>query len=238
MGEGDPEQRLAFCNRFLDTVGQDPGFLDLLIVSDEAIFSLNSEINSRNVIKYAARGEGHPPDHYVEFSQGADQVMVWVGLTRTGVVLGPHFFRPNLDSQEYLRVIRYLVIQRDFRANNIDRHVMWWQQDGAPCHTSNATMRYLRGQFPGRIMGKRGDWPWPPRSPDLAICDFFLWGHLKLQICNVPHDQQPTNLPQLRAAMVSACDNLDQQVIHNAFEGMVSRARRCVNVGGHSFSNE
>ena len=94
-------------------------------------------------------GTGHPPDHYVEFSQRADKVMVWVGLTRTGVVLGPHFIEKNLASREYLRIIRYNVIQRDFLIHNIDRHVMWWQQDGAPCHTSNATMQYLRGHFPG-----------------------------------------------------------------------------------------
>ena len=36
---------------------------------------------------------------------------------------------------------------------------MWWQQDGAPAHTSNVTLQYLRGQFSGRAMSKRGDWP-------------------------------------------------------------------------------
>jgi hypothetical protein len=84
-------------------------------------------------------GNGHPVDHYVEFAQGADQVMVWVGLTRAGVVLGPHFAERNLNTREYLRIIRYHVIQRDFYVHNIDRNNMWWQQDGAPAHTSNAT---------------------------------------------------------------------------------------------------
>ena len=55
LREGDPQQRLAFCNRFVNKAEQHPDFLDHLIVSDEAIFSLNSEINSRNVIKYATR---------------------------------------------------------------------------------------------------------------------------------------------------------------------------------------
>jgi len=26
---------------------------------------------------------------------------------------------------------------------------------------------------------KRTHVPWPPRSPDLSACDFFLWGYLK-----------------------------------------------------------
>ena len=74
----------------------------------------------------------------------AGQVMVWLRLTRAGVVLGPHFAERNLDTREYLRIIRYHVIQRDFHVHNIDRNNMWWQQDGVPAHTSNATMHYLR----------------------------------------------------------------------------------------------
>lgn len=80
LREGDPAQRLAFCNRLVNTVACIPDFLDKLVVSGEAVFSLNSEINSRNVRKYAARGNGHPQDHYIEFLQGAQQIMVWFGL--------------------------------------------------------------------------------------------------------------------------------------------------------------
>lgn len=57
-------------------------------------------------------------------------------LTREGIVLGPYFAEKNLDSWEYLRILLYHVIQRDFRTYNINRHVMWWQQDGAPCPIS------------------------------------------------------------------------------------------------------
>ena len=56
LREGDSAQRMAFCNRLVNSVAQIPDFLDKLVVSDEAVFSLNSEINSRNVIKYAVRG--------------------------------------------------------------------------------------------------------------------------------------------------------------------------------------
>ena len=239
LRDGDPAQRLAFCNQFINMAEQKPaGFLDHLIVSDEAVFSLNSEINTRNVRKYAAHGDGHPPDHYVEFLQGADQVMVWVGLTRTGIVLGPHFVQGHLDTREYLRIIRYNVIQKDFRTHNIDRSVMWWQQDGAPSHTSNATMQYLRGQFPGRVISLRGDLPWPPRSPDLTVCDFFLWGYLKHKIWSVPHHQQPKNLRRLHEVIIAQCHNIDRAMIQRSFDNMVTRARLCIRAGGHAFPNE
>ena len=166
LRDSDPVQRMAFCNQLVNTVEQKLQFLGQFIVSDEAVFSFNLEVNTRNVIKYSAYGNGHPAGHYVELAQGTDQVMVWVGLTRAGVVLGPHFAERNLATSEYIRIIRYHVIQRDFHIFNTDKNNMWWQQDGAPAHASHAKMQYLRGQFPLRLMSKRGDWPWPPRSPD------------------------------------------------------------------------
>ncbi len=97
---------------------------------------------------------------------------------------------------------------------------MWWQQDGAPSHTSNAIMQYLRAQFSLRLMSKCGDSPWTPRSPDLAMCDFFLWGYLKQHIWNVPQ-----NFKELQNSIITACRNLEQQMIQAAFNAMVSRAR-------------
>ncbi len=92
-------------------------------------------------------------------------------------------------------------------------------------------MRYLRGQFPWRIIGKRGVW----RSPDLGIRDFFLSGYLKHKIWNVEHDQQPTNLRQLREVIVSVRETLNQQIIQNALDGMVSRAHRCIRSQGGAY---
>ena len=226
----DPARRLQFCNRFINTVTNDPDFLNKMIVSDEAIFSMNSEVNTRNVIKYAEYGHGHPAEHYVEFEQGPDKIMVWVGITRNGVIFGPHVVRGRLDTREYIRIIRYNVIQREFPRYGINQEMMWWQQDGAPAHTSNASLRYLRGQFPGRVMGKGGDWHWPARSPDLAICDFFLWGQLKQMIWDVPLENQPQDLNQLEQKLREACNNLNREFLQKAFDGMVNRARRCIDV--------
>ena len=113
---------------------------------------------------------------------------------------------------------------------------MWWQRDGAPAHTSHATMQYLRGQFPLRLMSKRRDWPWPSRTPDLAICDVFLWGYLKQHIWNVPLYQQLHSLEELRISIMTACCNLEQRTIHDSFDAMVSR--QCIRARGHAFPNE
>ena len=94
-------------------------------------------------MQYSKYGQGHPPDHYIGHQQGATQVMVWVGLTGDGRLLGPHFIDGNMDSQEYLRIVRYNVVQREFGALGINPENVWWQQDGTPAHTSNQSMHYL-----------------------------------------------------------------------------------------------
>jgi hypothetical protein len=58
-------------------------------------------------------------------------------------------------------------------------------------------MDLLRGLFLGHIISHRGDIPWPARSPDLAPCDFFLWGHLKAEV----YKHRPHTLDELKTAI-------------------------------------
>jgi len=53
---------------------------------------------------------------------------------------------------------------------------MWFQQDGATAHTVNESMTIVRNMFPGHLISRFGDLPWPHRSPDLSTCDFFSLG--------------------------------------------------------------
>ncbi|KAA5634671.1 hypothetical protein F3G63_34680 [Pseudomonas aeruginosa] len=70
----------------------------------------------------------------------------------------------------------------------------WFQQDGATSHTSNTAMPVIRQLFPGKVISKRGDISWPPRSPDLTPMDFFLWGYLKAKV----YDTNPRSIEALK----------------------------------------
>jgi hypothetical protein len=52
----------------------------------------------------------------------------------------------------------------------------WFQQDGAAEHTVNSAMETLQELFGNNNISQN---VWPPRSPDLSIPDFYLWGVLK-----------------------------------------------------------
>lgn len=48
--------------------------------------------------------------------------------------------------------------------------------DGAPAHFSHNVRDYLKVTFQENGIGRGGHISWPPRSPDLNPCDFYLWG--------------------------------------------------------------
>ena len=56
-----------------------------------------------------------------------------------------------------------------------------FQQDGATCHTAEATLDVLRPVFEDCIISRRGDVVWPPRSCDLTPLDYNLCGAAKEQ---------------------------------------------------------
>ena len=66
-----------------------------------------------------------------------------------------------------------------------------------------------------RLIPRRTDFPWPPYSPDLNPCDYFLWGCLKKRI----YDNNPQTLADLkdniRTEMRRIPDDMIGRVIDN-----------------------
>ena len=52
-------------------------------------------------------------------------------------------------------------------------------QDGATCHTAEATGDYLNTLFGDQVISGKTSFAWSPNSPDLKLLDFFLWGYCK-----------------------------------------------------------
>lgn len=70
---------------------------------------------------------------------------------------------------------------------------------GATAHTSRMSVAFLREAFPDRLISLRGGLNWPARLPDLAPCDFFLWGYLKFLV----YKDYPQTLEDLQNAILT-----------------------------------
>lgn len=79
------------------------------------------------------------------------------------------FFEDHAENAVTVNGVRYRNMITDFfweQLEGIDIEDLWFQQDGATCHTAGETIQLLRGKFPGRIISRNGDINWPPRSCD------------------------------------------------------------------------
>ena len=63
--------------------------------------------------------------------------------------------------------------------------------------------------FPGKVLSNREDQDCPACSPNLTVCDFVLYGHLKHQICSQDVRLQQRNLRQLKEAIRNQCAYLN-----------------------------
>ena len=64
----------------------------------------------------------------------------------------------------------------------LDLHDMWFQQNGATCHTALVTMDLLRGEFGEHFISSSRPVNWPLRLCDLTPLDYFLCGHVKADV--------------------------------------------------------
>ena len=108
------------------------------------------------------------------------------------------------------------------QARGAFRH-LWWLQDGAPAYRLVAVQERLRQLFGNQ---------WPPRSPDLTPCNFFLLGYLKGKVFATP----PNYLNDLRNRIQQEVEILrnNPQTVRKAVQGMLSRSQLCLErEGGH-----
>ncbi|GFX17732.1 uncharacterized protein TNCV_475321 [Trichonephila clavipes] len=64
--------------------------------------------------------------------------------------------------------------------NNHDVKELWFQQDGATCHTARAAIDLLKDTFGDRLISRSGPVNWPPRSCHLTPARQFSVGLCKV----------------------------------------------------------
>ncbi|GFU58544.1 putative LOC100569746 [Trichonephila clavipes] len=130
--------------------------------------------------------------------------------------------------------------------NNHDVQELWFQQDGATCHTARATIDLLKDTFGDRLISRFGPWywdrtrdqashdpipiplgyrghfgsvNWPPRSYDLTRLDYFLWGYVK----SLVYADKPQTLDHLEDNIRRVIADIRPQMLKKVIENWTSR---------------
>lgn len=225
----DADRRIRFCHWAQRTIGENPTFFSNVLWTDESTFSSTGIVNRHNMHYWCDQNPHwmRQADHQHRFT-----VNVWCGIHR-GRVLGPHFIQGRLTGETFNRFLNNELIEllEDIPLNQ--RNTMWFQLDGCPSHFSRAVRGTLREKFPGRCIGRGMDVEEPPRSPDLTVMDYYLWGRLK----DIVYERRPLNVVDLRNKIAEAIQSLSVAEILCAERDFRPRLLRCINEEGYHFEH-
>ncbi|GFS90436.1 uncharacterized protein TNCV_4096501 [Trichonephila clavipes] len=194
-----------------------PDFHKRILFSDEAHFWLNGYVNKQNCRIWSEAN----PQVYVETPLHPEKLTVWSALWAGGII-GPYFFKNDEGHNVTVNGDRYRAMITNFfipELNNHDVQEMWFQQDGATCHTARAAIDLLKDTFGDRLISRFGPVNWPPRSCDLTPLDYFLWGYVK----SLVYADKPQTLNHLEDIIRRVIAGIRPQMLEKVIENWTSR---------------
>ena len=230
LSERDYETRTNLSRDILQSISP----TSVTICSDEAHFHLSGMVNKQN-FRYWSQNN---PRELHQRPLHSPKVTVWCAMGSFGVG-SPYFFEEEgatvtVTSDRYCemleRFLRPKVAQllADYEPDDV-----WFQQDGATSHTSRRSLGILQNMFPSHVISLRGDIGWPPRSPDLNPCDFFLWGYVKSKV----YEHQPSTLEHLKAAITEEINAIPHNMLERVMVNFRERLQNCIDIDGRHLSD-
>ncbi|UYV75817.1 hypothetical protein LAZ67_13001433 [Cordylochernes scorpioides] len=219
---GDFEKRQEFAAWVFRQIDIDENWLSNVLWTDEAHFSLNGEVNTQNSRIWATEN----PRIFTEMPLHQPRVTVWCGFT-SSFIIGPFFFEEingrtfktvSVTGERYVQLLREKVIPilQDRQALS----EITFMQDGGPPHISRGAKQLLKDTFgEDRVISRHFIHQWPSRSPDLAPCDFWLWGYIKSRVYRC----RPTTLVMLKASIRRHVSSISTDMLFNAVHSVIYR---------------
>ncbi|GFV89116.1 uncharacterized protein TNCV_4913151 [Trichonephila clavipes] len=161
------------------------------------------------------------PQVYVETPLHPEKLTVWCALWASGII-GSYFFKNDEGHNVTVNGDRYRAMITNFfipELNNHDVQELWFQQDGATCHTARATIDLLKDTFGDRLISRFGPVNWPPRSCDLTPLDYILWGYVK----SLVYADKPQTLDHLEDNIRRVIADIRPQMLEKVIENWTSR---------------
>jgi hypothetical protein len=126
--------------------------------------------------------------------------------------LGSTFF----DTQTVASDVYLQTVQQ----NTLDEHPLqirlaaYFQHDGAWPHFARTVRAY-----PGRWIGRGGPIQWPPHSPDLTPCDFWLWDMVKERV----YSRKVPNINELKDRIQTVVSSIPSEMCVRVLNATVTR---------------
>lgn len=216
----DAPLRLHFANWLLEN----SEMLDTIMWTDECHFYMNGAINTKNCVIWSDEN----PRAYRSLPLHSGKVTVWIGISKH-CVIQPFIFEDTVNGERYLNMLNDHLLPELRRVRKVRSTI--FMQDGAPAHILNGVKQFLTQHFGDRIISRHFPNFWPPRSPDLNPCDYWLWGYLQSKVYQrIP----PKDKNELILRIREAIRNITKEMTAAAIDNVLKRLQAVVDErGGH-----
>lgn len=197
--------------------------------SDECHFWLSGYVNKQNYRFWATEN----PRIFETSELKPVRITVWCAISAVGII-GPIFLEENITGELYTKMLEEEFIPAVQGLNCIEDY--WYMQDGARPHRTDQVFALLDEHFHGRVIGLDYETrfgcgiEWPPCSPDLNPCDYYLWGNLKDKV----YRDRPGTADQLKARIIEEIGKIDREELARTIVNFESRLELVLeHNGGH-----
>jgi hypothetical protein len=218
-------KRLAWCERH-EAEGTD---FATWLFSDEKWWKVGGMRGNERIWVDAC--DPDPPERYVDDEPWPVKVMIWGAISYHGRST-IHFFDGSVDSDSYQECIREALLPAlhhpDYLGlSKAEKYV--FQQDGASCHTSQATQKWVAEQLPANVqLNSKEDWP--PKSYDLSPIE-RLWAILQ----NKTVEEMVNDVDSLIKCVTKWWWKIPQSTIQKLYDEMPNRIAKCIGAKGGRF---
>lgn len=160
--------------------------------------------------------------------------MCWSGIIDE-TIIGPYFFEQNVNGDAYLEMLVDFLLPT-LHQNGFDSSDICYMHDGAPPHIPWDIRQCLDDNFNcwiGRGEGANKLLAWPPRSPDLNMLDFFLWGVLQHRVYLLANQ----SIADIETSIQKELTDISVASLRNTQQHLIKRLRKCVEVDGNLFEH-
>ena len=141
------------CDWISQKLERTPSWINHIWFSDEAHFHLNSAVNNHNNIFWGS----DLPEEITERQLKGPKVTAFVAFNARHGLLGPYWFEEDgktvtINAARYRDVIAKFYDDLSATLSEGQLRMAWFKQNGAPPHTAQETIAYLRGLFNTRSL--------------------------------------------------------------------------------------
>lgn len=228
-------KRFEFANLILNMIFHHEINISDIWFSDEAHFYIDGYVNKQNWRFWGSEN----PYLVAEKSLHPRRITVWAALSSRGII-GPIFINENITANLYKGILEdsFVPFLQGIQ-NMTDFENAWFQQDGARPHRTQEVFSLLNEHFGKRVFAL--DYPeasgegieWPPYSPDLNPCDFYLWGFLKDRV----YANRPTSIEELQDKIKSEIISISPEILQKVASSFLERLHYVISEDGGHFEN-